>query len=67
MPRFLIRSPLGERVVERRSPASGLEVLKEMDLPYPYYVMIVSGRPVPLDTVLEGDEEAVLLEATSRG
>ena len=54
-------------MVERESPASGLEILRELDLPYPYYVMIVSGRPVPLDTVLEGDEEAVLLEATSRG
>ncbi|HDJ27158.1 MAG TPA: hypothetical protein ENF35_02445 [Aciduliprofundum sp.] len=67
MPRFLIKSPLGERVVEKESPTSGLEVLRELDLPYPYYVMMVSGRPVPLDTVLEGDEEALLLEATSRG
>jgi len=54
-------------VVEKESPTSGLEVLRELDLPYPYYVMMVSGRPVPLDTVLEGDEEALLLEATSRG
>ncbi len=67
MVRFLIRSPLGERVVERDSPTSGLEVLRELGLPYPYYIMIVSGRVVPLDTVLEGDEEGELIEATSRG
>ena len=67
MVRFLIRSPLGERVVERDSPTSGLEVLRKLGLPYPYYIMIVSGRVVPLDTVLEGDEEGELIEATSRG
>ncbi len=65
MARLVVSSP--PQVIENVDGKTIAEALRENGLNPVEFVALVDGRPVPMDSVLEGDDEVRLVRVVSGG